>query len=415
MKPCKVDEKQLGYWIDQTTGKVCYIAPAITEDIARKIIDADRRTGKPSRVVVELNAHMDRCGYGVTNGVRLLFREGVSVEAIKGLRLAALVSSNLGVVWTPIPERIDSIEQTTVNGIRFDNSELSGLSRWLEGMTAHRITPRTEAEHNDSDADTDNSHETEPTTEPAAQLAPVTEKDIDEVDHELKVHPPRDFNKEKEIEVYQSYIGFIEIHLTGASLASKTTLAVPKELIELGLEKELRERLSESMRIDIRNRVDLGVNDVNKQVSAFREIFTKQMGQPLGRLYKKSDQTVMMEKWGEIQRLVEEANEKIEDSLEKTMKSIIKEISKQWESRINDIPSLKEEPDFNLCNLQKMFERQWTNRQRPTKVQLEVFFKDLTWETLNSEKVRSKINKHYPELRETGLYKSQTTWGPKQT
>ena len=46
----------------------------------------------------------------------------------------------------------------------------------------------------------------------------------------MREHLPRDFRREKESEVHQDYVGFIEIHVTGAGLSKPATLAIPDEL-----------------------------------------------------------------------------------------------------------------------------------------------------------------------------------------
>lgn len=45
-------------------------------------------------------------------------------------------------------------------------------------------------------------------------------------------------------------------------------------------------------------------------------------------------------------------------------------------------------------------------------MKVELFVKDLTWATLNDPEVRHKIEEAYPDLRETGLYKSRRAWAP---
>lgn len=116
--------------------------------------------------------------------------------------------------------------------------------------------------------------------EPDLTVLGVQERDLEQVELHLREDLPRDFRREKESEVHQDYVGFIEIHVTGAGLSKATTLAIPDELTKLGLGTDLRSRLSERMRIDLSGNVDLGARDVNRRVDAFREIFTKQMRPP---------------------------------------------------------------------------------------------------------------------------------------
>ncbi len=177
-------------------------------------------------------------------------------------------------------------------------------------------------------------------TEPDLTVHDLSEQDLRQAESHLREHPPREFRKEKETEVYQDYVGFIEIHVTGAGLSKATTLAIPDELTELGLETDLRNRLSERMRIDLSGTVDLGARDVNRRVDAFREIFTKQMGPPLGRVYKKSEWDMMQTKWAEIEYLVEEANRRIESFMHKAVDEILTDAAKGWAKAIDENPNV---------------------------------------------------------------------------
>ena len=333
MKACKVNEEKLAEWIDSATGAIRYLGPAVTEKLAQKILAAEKRTGERSHLVIDLDDEMDRCGYGQTAGVRTLHDERATIHRQTGLRIGAFSAPSIGVVWSPIAERVDPIDRVSVNGIWMEGPEQRELLSWISRMMGERETSPSvpdlgrrdipasphqatyEADigsHEDIKRGMQDATETEGTgvylspevvhpgpapIEPDLRLIDLREQDLKQVESHLREHPPREFWKEKATEVYQDYVGFIEIHVTGATLDKATTLAIPDELTELGLGTDLRNRLSERMRIDLSGTVDLGARDVNRRVDAFREIFTKQMGPPLGRVYKKSEREIMQIKW----------------------------------------------------------------------------------------------------------------------
>lgn len=408
MKACKVDEEQLAEWIDGATGAVRYLGPAITERIARKIIAAEKRTGQRCHVVVELGDEMDRSGYGQTAGARTLHDEGASIQHRAGLRVAALTAPGIAVVWSPIAERVDSMDRVSVNGIWMEGAEQLELQSWMNRNTGERAMPQSEPVEILS-----GSAERGPVpVEPQVHLIEVDDEKAEQVETHLQEHPPRDFKQEKETEVYQGYVGFIEIHVTGASLAQATTLAIPKELTELGLQTDLRNRLSERMRIDLSGKVDLGARDVNRRVDAFRELFTRQMGPPLGRIFKKSEWDIMQQKWLEIERLVDDANEKIERSMAAAVQKVIADAAKDWAKAIAENPNigLRASYGYTVNGIRSLMEAQWDRKQRATRMKVKMFAKDLTWTTLNDPNVRRKIVEAYPELRRTGLYRSRRAW-----
>ena len=446
MKACKVDEEQLAAWIDGATGTIRYLGPAITERLAQKILAAEKRTGERNHVVIELDDEVDRSGYGQTAGVRILHDDGTTIQHRAGLRVAAITAPGIGAVWSPIAERVDPIERVSVNGIWMEGVELGELRRWMGRMMGNQgpelsvsqdersdtsqlgtkktpdpvVLAQEAIEKNESSAfanqgRTEDSSSEAPDqrlvpSEPRVQLRAVDEKTIKEVETHLQQHPPRDFKEEKQTEVYQGYVGFIEIHVTGASLSGTTTLAIPKELTELGLETDLRNRLSERMRIDLSGSVDLGARDVNRRVDAFREIFTRQMGPPLGRIYKKSDWPIMQTKWTEIEILVESANEKIKRSMHAAVENIILDAAKDWAKAIDENPIVRKEVPYTVEDIHELLLAQWDRKQRATRMRVQLFVKDLTWATLNNPQVRKKIEDAYPELCATGLYKSRRAW-----
>ena len=435
MQTCKVDERQLGDWIDKASGSIRYVAPAITDSLAHKICAAEKRTGEKNFVLIELDSDIDRSGYGETAGVRILIENGVITNENPGLRMAAMTAPNFGVVWSPNARRIDPMERVSVNGIFLEGQErrkLQELVCKLMGEDQESASQLANDEERKEVAATEEvilkvihqANETEREAKPKPQpdetdkevipapdepeinIRPVSEEKVREVEKDLREHPPRNFDKEKILEVYQGYIGFVEIHVIGATLSESTTLAIPKELTELGLGEELRNNLSEKMRIDLSDRVDLGASDVNKQVDAFRMIFTKQMGKPLGRIYKKSDWKIMQDKWKEIDSLVEAANAKIRQNLDKTVVKIIQEAAEEWALALEEISITSLQPKYRVDDIKFMLNKQWINKKRATEVKIELFTKDLTWETLRDPDVKKKIMEAYPELCKTGLYKS---------
>ena len=289
MKSCKVDERQLAEWIDGATGAIRYLGPAITEELARRMLAAEKRTGHRNHVVIELDDEMDRSGYGQTAAARLLHEGGAMLHHRQGIRVAALTAPGLGVVWSPIAERVDPIDDVSVNGVWMEGSEQRELLQWIGRMMGEQTTSApgqaphpqntlalgsqvrsmpspavevltllemphggVEASTKKDPSDSEGQPELPAPGEPKVEISKPSEEKLRRIERNLREHPPRNFKKEKSTEVYQGYVGFIEIHVTGASLANSTTLAIPEELTELGLETDLRARLSEKMRIDLR-------------------------------------------------------------------------------------------------------------------------------------------------------------------
>ncbi len=375
-----------------------------------------------SHIVIDLDADIDRSGYGDTAGVRILYEEGINIQKRAGLRVAAFSADGFGVLWSPIAERIDEIKEVTVNGIWMEGDELEELRLWMERMVGiepqrpentstkeHENESRQNSLFDDIDLFTnepsDNSVESQLVPdEPKVKVDPVNESDINKVEKHLDEHPIRDFKSERWTEVYTGYVGFIEIHLTGARLSEKMTLTVPNEFKGIGLEDNLKKRLRETLQLDITDKVDLGAKDVNRRVDAFREIFTKNVGKPMGRIYKKSEWSVMKSKWDEIEKLVQTANTKIPSSLDDAVNDAINTIATDYAK----VPKL-ENSGWTVDKIENTLKKQ-LHQQKPAQMKLELVRKDLTWDMLNDGKVQQKIIEIYPELEGTGLFQSRKAY-----
>ena len=111
------------------------------------------------------------------------------------------------------------------------------------------------------------------------------------------------------------------------------------------------------------------------------------MGPPLGRIYKKSDWPIMQTKWAEIEILVESANDKIKRSMHAAVENVISAAAKDWAKAIDENPIVKKQVSYDIEDIQKLLLTQWDRKQRATRMRVQLFVKDLTWATLNKQKV----------------------------
>ena len=147
MRACKVDERQLGEWIDAATGTIRYMGPGLTEGVAEKLIAAEKRTGQRNHVLIELDDEMDRSGFGQTAAIRKLQEGGVRIQCPHGLRIAAFACPGVAAIWSPIAERVDSVDRVAINGVWMEGPERDALRRWLSRTMG---VPATETKGGDS-------------------------------------------------------------------------------------------------------------------------------------------------------------------------------------------------------------------------------------------------------------------------
>ena len=146
MRACKVDEKILGEWIENAKDEIWYLAPAIKSSLAQKIIDADLRTGKKSCVIITIDDEMDRYGYGETGGARMLKDSDKNIKHADGIHLSAMVvKDSVSAVWSPIAERVDSINRVRLNGFCMETEdEQEKFQTWIRSLMNGEPSPQTE-------------------------------------------------------------------------------------------------------------------------------------------------------------------------------------------------------------------------------------------------------------------------------
>lgn len=106
----------------------------------------------------------------------------------------------------------------------------------------------------------------------------------------------------------------------------------------------------------------------------------------------------------------EEASTKIERFMHKAVAEIIADAADGWAKAIGENPNVNEQRPYTAHEIRSMLGKQWDQRKRAKRMRVQLFVKDFTWATLNDPEVRRKIEEAYPDIRETGLYKSRSVW-----
>ena len=118
----------------------------------------------------------------------------------------------------------------------------------------------------------------------------------------------------------------------------------------------------------------------------------------------------MKTKWAEMERLVKKANKKIERRMHKAVDEILTGAAKDWAKAIHEHPKVDVQGPYTEEEIRLMLSEQWDRRHHATRMRVQLLVKDFTWGTLNDPEVRRKLEEAYPDIRETGLYKSRSAW-----
>ena len=239
----------------------------------------------------------------------------------------------------------------------------------------------------------------------------ITKKAVEQAEKAIEEYPPRDYAKEREISVYTAFVGYIEMRLAGASLGKGARLKIPNELVERGLgENEVRKRINESVKINLEEDVDTGVREINERLNAIRTLYTRQLGEPHGRIYRKRQRTELEGHLKDLRKEIARANSVLKDKIETALRKQLDDLAETY-SRQTAQGVL---PAMNKEKMSELLHRAWheAGAVRRREVKLEVTFKDLTWETLQDTTMRERIVEQFPDLENSTLYREYRAHTP---
>ncbi len=383
-------------------GETCLlIAPGVDAIVAKALLERAQRTAKKASVVIDGSHHAERSGYGETSTWRTLMK-ATELRVMPGTRLGLLVTGRGAWIFAPRAGKLDPRDEAGLSAVALtaNREAVRFLCERLLGR--HERPSRNEAsplEGLDEHPPGDVARE-----EPSARSETISEAEVKLAEQAIEEHPPRDYAKEREITVYTAFVGYIELRLVGASLATGARLKIPDELVERGLgQSELRKRINESVQIDLDEDVDTGVREINERLNAIRTLYTRQLGAPHGRIYRKRQRQELDSHLKDLNGEIDQANaaleQRIEAAVSKQLDKLVKSYSQQ--AAQGALPKLTEE------KISTMLFDAWneTGAARPRKVTLEVTFKDLTWATLQDGALKKRILEQFPDLKYSALYK----------
>ena len=392
-------------------GKTCLlIAPGVDAIVAEALLERAQRMAEKASLVIDGSHHAERSGYGETDTWRKLMKE-TELRVMPGTRLGVLVTCRGAWLFAPRAGKLDPRDEAGLSAVALATHHEAALS------LCERILGRGNDPFAEETSPPVGLHEppradgTDDAVEPRARTGTITEAEVERVERAIKEHPPRDYAKEREITVYTAFVGYIELHLVGSSLATGARLRIPKELVERGFgENELRTRINESVRIDLDEEVDTGVRAINERLNAIRTLYTRQLSKPHGRIYRKRQRQELDRHFEDLNREIDQANAVLEQKIEMAVSKQLDDLAESY-SRQAAPDAL---PKLTKDDISRMLFEAWNEAgaARPRKVTLEVTFKELTWETLQSDALKDRILQQFPDLENSALYRDSPAHTP---
>ena len=377
---------------------VCYAAPGIQLEPAQAMSEVGERIG-PDLITVclDFDERVMRMGYGDLAAVKTLRDAGVVVRTISGLRIGLLIVDQEGYVFTPTALYLESDQRSAEapNALRLSRDQaLDALTRLSPAAKAIAIAlARTDEER-------------ERIRRQAVEIPsePVTKDEFATVAQRLDEVPPVQFDVARQVRVFNAYLQYVDMKLSGAAI-QRHRLAIPPSIQKLGSSADLAGRLRTTFDL-IEKEGSLSSKVLEEALNEIRKHFTPSLGKDHGRVILKAVKPIFQQRLDEFQENLKKHQENVERDLQIHLDRSREQIVDHY------LPQVVANPPDALVGqfpeITKETAKAWLNRQVSRvfplaealvqKMQLDVRYKDMTFETLNQKEFLEHVKKAFPDI-----------------
>lgn len=397
---CHLSSVRIAELIRTAEGAVCYAGPGIQQEPARAMAEVASRMG-PELITVSLDfdEHVMRMGYGDIAAVQMLREAGIVINSSPGLRSALIIVDGEGYTFTPTPLYLEaeSVTDSARNALRLSPGQVAeALARLSPAAKAIAIARTSDPEEKARIASL-------PVEVGATQ---VDESRFKQVDENLKEAPPVRFDLARQVRVFEPYLQYVELSLTGAAI-QRHRLAIPATIQKLGVSKDLEGRLRTTFDL-IEKGGKLSSKPLEDALNEIRKNFTRSLGKDHGRVVLKSAKPILIERLEAFRKKLEEHQKQVGVELQKHLDESRQTIVDYYLPRVMD-----SQPDALLGQslsgkATENGARQWLDaeldRVFPSAesliqvMRLEERFKDVTFETLNHKDFLQSVKEAFPNV-----------------
>ena len=385
-----IKDDEVAKMIRMAKSRAVYAGPGVTDTVAGALIEVRKRINRHRvRVILDGGANALRLGYGQADPMSMLLEHDVDVRIEPGLRMSLLVVDDLAVVFMlPAMMVEDPNLPRGPNALMLPRDQVEGVLITV----APDYLKSAACEGSD--------------TAKPAQIGtmPLTDSQVKTVEAELVKNPPQRFNLTRTLNVFNAYVEFIELRLTGLQI-TRHTVKLPQDLILALRDEATSKRLRTSFNLlDGKSKVGQDAEAVEVRVRKLRDRFVRPIGD-IGAITLRS-------KRKEVDTLIEA----IRADIEKFRASVVQRLTKEILSSRNKLvegltPALKKKPPQDLTDqvtgkvttehvtlyLTKRLEDVFPTAESVVgDMKLECVRKGVTYETLASGDFQKKVRDAFP-------------------
>ncbi|KAA6182155.1 hypothetical protein F2Q65_18405 [Thiohalocapsa marina] len=271
---------------------VCYAGPGIQDDVATALAEVVGRVGPEMLTVcLDFDERVMRMGYGSLDAVRLLRERGVIVRSAPGLRMALVIVDEIGYLFTPTPLYLEASPTPSAasNAMRMSGAQVAeALARLSPAAKAIAMVQAATPEEKQHIAALPVDVGSEPVSKDAFAA----------VDTSLKEAPPVNFDVARQVRVFEPYLQYVELSLSGAAI-QRHRLAIPKGIQALGSSKDIEGRLRTTFEL-IEKGGKLSSKPLEDALNEIRKSLTPSLGKDHGRVVLKAQKPLLIKRLNEF-------------------------------------------------------------------------------------------------------------------
>jgi len=381
--------------------RVVYIAPGIWLSVAKAISDYQKQNSAAAlEIILDPDPQVYRLGYGDLEAIKHLDAKGIYLRKCPGIRVGLLIADKEAWFFTPTPRLVE--EEPNSNSSFAPNSIAISLDQANQLLSA--IAPQLVLEEMLEQNTVVNKTPVVGVPKPEIAHETFNMKDMQELEADLNKCPPQQFDLARQVNVYSSYIQFVELSLEGTHL-TRHTISIPQELLNLASNERDKDRLKASYQL-IRSGSNLSGKTIHEKVKSLRDKYLKSLGNGYGTVILKQHKDDFNKELEQLQDELDSFKQNVQSKLEKEFESCKKNLKGILG------PAIKKNPPDEL--------KYGINTAKPDKQTVELYldskleniipktedfvkdmvirhqFKEVTYETLHEKAFIACLRKAFP-------------------
>jgi hypothetical protein len=394
-----LDSAAIAESIRAATYSVCYASPGIQIEPAKAIVEVAKRLNGPDLITVclDFDERVMRMGFGDIAAIKYLRDAGIVVNSTPGLRTGLVIVDEVGYIFTPTALYLEADDRPAdaPNAMRLSKDQVTeALARLSPAAKAIAIAF--------AKTDQEKQHIKEQAIE--VPSTKVVDEAFAAVEQRLQEAPPAKFDIARQVRVFNAYLQYVELKLTGAAI-QRHRLSIPPSIQRLGGTKDLEGRLRTTFDL-IEKGGGLSSKVLEGKLTDIRNNFTPSLGKDHGRVVLNAAKPHLDQRLAEFRAELKAHQERVERELQRQLDESRKQIVDYFVPRVVASP-----PDAmrgGFLNFEEADARAWLDSELDRvfpkaetliqKMQLEVRYKDVTFETLNREDFLDAVKSAFPRI-----------------